>query len=363
MNKRTFVLLVLLLAGLAGATALFLYMGASSRDQVRLGEPLFENLDLNAIEGIKVESPENIFTIVKADGKWEVVEKGGYPADFDKIARFARKLNSLNIGRAFEKDAESLARLQLKLPDTPGASKDEMGVRFTLSDNNGKELVKLLAGRDREKMTPEGYPVPAGQYVRVGDMESILLINRFFESVKQYPSDWLKKSIVRVDSSSVESIACMEIKDGKQKVLYELSRKSPDEGLSLADGRAVKKTDVDKLADALSSLTLDDVTEAEKFDQPMNLIIDYWLFNGVKYRVFKTSSSGECQVKIEVSYQAPASAEEKSQEVLKAEKEEAQKVEELNAKLAPWVYTISKWRCGTLAENVDSLLEEEKEGE
>ncbi len=82
--------------------------------------------------------------------------------------------------------------------------------------------------------------------------------------------------------------------------------------------------------------------------------LDYWLFNGARYRVYKAPSSGEgCEVRIEVTHQGPVSADGQD-----GDQEEAQQADQLNKELAPWAYTLSKWRCGTLATDISGLLEE-----
>ncbi len=48
-------------------------------------------------------------------------------------------------------------------------------------------------------------------------------------------------------------------------------------------------------------------------------------------------------------------------EALEAEKQLAKQADELNERFAPWVYTISKWRCGTLITDVEGLLEKDKD--
>ena len=357
MNKKTFIRLFVILAGLAALTALTMYLRAPGQEEISMGQPLFQDLDVNAITTIKVETPDRTFSVIKTHGVWSVAERGGYAADFDKVARFGRKLTALTVGRAFPYDAEVLARLSLKLPKTMGSAKIEKGALFTLLDKNGDEIAKILVGKDRSKETQEGYPMPAGQFVRKGTMENVYLVDRFFESVEQNPADWLKKAILKVPSDQVSSISCMDVVDGKQKVFYELTRNNPGENFSLSSQQPVKKSEADKLADALSALTLEDVRPVGKEEQPQGPFLDYWLFDGTRYRVYK-APSGEngCEVRIQVSHMAPITADGKEDDQTKAKE-----MEELNKNLKPWAFILSDWRCSTLATSVDNLVEKDQE--
>ncbi|WP_028316361.1 DUF4340 domain-containing protein [Desulfatibacillum aliphaticivorans] len=356
MNKKTIIKLIATLAGLAVITAVTMYFNAPGGEETAMGQPLFQDLDINAVTSIKVETPEQTFTLVKNEDGWGLAERGNYPADFDKVARFGRKLTALTVGRAFRYDADVLARLSLKLPSTLGSPAEEKGALFTLTDKNDNEVAKILVGKDRTKETPEGYPMPAGQFVRMGDMKDVYLVDRYFEAVDQKPSDWLKKAILKVPSDQVASVTCMEVNEGRQKVIYELSRKNPGQDFSLSSQAPVKKADADKLADALSSLTLEDVRPVGDNEAHQGPFLDFWLFDGTKYRVYKAPVGEGCEVRIEISHMAPVTADGKDEDDAKAKE-----VEDLNKKLAPWAFKLSDWRCGTLATSEDSLIEQEKE--
>lgn len=353
MNKKTLAMLVLILAGLAGATALF---WPSAHKEARMGDLLFPDIDVNAITTIKVVSPDTSFSIIKAKDRWEVAERGNYAADFDKVARFGRKLTSLTVGRAFDYDADTLARLRLKKPATPGSPKKEMGTLFILSDQNNGELARLHIGADRQRQMPEGYAYPAGQFVRVGDEEKVFLVNRFFDTVDQSPADWLKKSIISVKPELIASIACIKTEGGKKNTVYELARVADCESFSLISGQPVKKTEADKLADALSALTLEDVKKVPDQDRPKGIFLEYRLFDKTVYRIFKSQSQGSdnCQVRIEVLFTAPDS---KGAEEEKAEITRLAAVE-LNKGLGPWIFDISKWRCTTFITDPSALVQD-----
>ncbi|MEW5736977.1 MAG: DUF4340 domain-containing protein [Thermodesulfobacteriota bacterium] len=392
MRKKTFIALLALCAAAALITAAYLYLARPKKPEVAMGALLYPNLDVNRVADIKVSSSTGDFSVKKTEAGWLSGRDFYYPADFDKVVRFLKGLSELKVGRVFSADMETLARLALREPDDKNASAGEKAAQFVLRDKDGKTILAVLAGRQREgkesqQFAGNQFKMPAGQYIRKQGSDTVYVVDRFFEMEEQKPADWMDKFLTRVDAGDVMRISLTNVEGGREIPIYELVRPAKDkdfEAVGFPPDEKIAKADVNRMAQFLSALSFDDVQKADPNASKDGHVFRFTLQNGVVYSVRFAAPSTPlgCQVALSVSY-APETAvsdalnktqEAGAEQTARAEgqaatptvKSPAEKaaeiaasVEKSNQQLAPWVFTLGKWRCDSLVRAREDLVEKQ----
>ena len=373
MRIKTLVILLVIFGLLAGAGALVIRLKSPSGGGSALGKLILAKLPANEISAITLKGPEISVLLAKKPDRWVVENRFHYPADFSKIADFVRKLKQAKIGRQFQSSEATLERLSLKSPDDKGAGEAGKGTKILLKDESGKLLASLLLGKPRESGVERSFP--DGHYVTLDNDPTIYLIDTHFAHLKKEPSGWLDKTLLKVEANEVKKISSLSA-DG-ETINYTFGRAEKGEDLEPGALPANKKVDtsaLNRLAGSLASLSMEDVIDPSDDSVSKGLKqshkLEYHLFNGMIYRVYPgkaCSEDGPCYLKVEVDYQGPA-AEKKPAADHKASSDEktgAEKTHEeidleakqLNKRLSPWVYVISKWQHDSFVTDLDKLLE------
>jgi hypothetical protein len=339
-----------------------------------MGKLILEKLPVNEISLITIKGSEKSVLLAKKPGRWVVENRFHYPADFAKIADFVRKLKQAKIGRQFTSSEATLERLSLKSPDDKGAGESEKGTQIQLKDESGKLLASLLLGKPRESGAERSFP--DGHYVTLDNDPIIYLIDSHFAHLQKEPSDWLDKSLLKVEANEVKKISSLSA-DGKTiNYTFRRAEKGKDlEPTGLPANKKVDKSALNRLARSLSSLSMEDVIDPSDVSVSTDLnkshTLEYHLFNGTIYRVYPgkaCSEDGQCYLKVKVDYQGPAEEKKPAADDKKASSEEKTSSEktpeeidleakQLNKRLGPWVYVISKWQHDAFVTDLDKLLE------
>jgi hypothetical protein len=379
MKTKTLVILLIILGLVAGAGALVMHVKSQGGSGSPLNKLILENLPVNDIFSIHIKGPEKLVLLTKKSDRWVVENRFQYPADFTKIADFVRKLKQAKIGRQFESTQDTLKRLSLKNPDDKEAGESEKGTQVQLKDESGKLLASLLLGKPRKSGTERSFP--DGHYVRLDNDPTVYLIDTHFAHLQNEPSDWLDKTLLKVEAKEVKKVSCLSADGKTTHYTFQRAEKGTDlETDALPPDKKVDKSALNRLARSLSSLSMDDVLDPSDDSVVAELkqsdTLEYHLFNGMIYRVYPGKACADddpCYLKVEVGYQKPAEAEktadkekpaaddkatsgkearpEKSPEEVKLE------AEQLNGRLSPWVYMISKWQHNAFVTDLEDLLE------
>jgi hypothetical protein len=380
MKTRTLIILLIILGFLAGVGALIIRLKATDRSKENLGALLLGNLPANEIVSITIQGAKDSVSLAKEEDRWIVADRFHYPADFSKIIDLVRRLKEAKIGRQFEASEETQRRLSLKNPDDPDAAEEEKGIRILLSDKQETPLASLLLGKTREGGAERRFP--SGQYVRLGKEPKIYLIDQHFAYLQKKPAEWLDKTLVEVDEEEVKKISCMTPDGKKTHFAFERSEKEKDlEPVNLPKDRKVKKSALERLSRALSSLRMENVEapsdDSESVGMERSKQLEYHLFNGMIYRLYfgkACSETDPCLLQLEVDYEKPAPEKEETAEGQSSKKGEAGsektpeelalEAKQLNERLSRWVYVIPKWQHGAFITDLDQLIEksEKKKG-
>jgi hypothetical protein len=396
MKPKTMLILLIILGVLIGASLLIKTTQTPSvSKKSRLGGELLENLPVNDITSVTIQSEEDTVQLGKIDDKWVVKSRYNYPVDFKKLIDFVKKWKEAKIGRSFKASSESLARMQLLPPDETEAKEDQKGIRVTLKKEDESVIANIITGKVREN----DQRASGGQYVRLDDSENVFLTDKNFKYMTKDSKGWLDKELLDIKDEDIQKVVFNSWDD---KHIYTVQREKKGEDaklINVPDGRKPKQSEVNSIMRALSSLRIEDVENPSE-TQTDKMKIDkmtFFLFNGKVYSLypekkFKDNNDIHC-LRVEVTFQKPPEAETKEEtppettsevtpvpeetpdaEAEKAEDEEKKKEEKTpeelsyeaemeNKKISGWTYIVAKWKYENFITNIEELLEEGKKEE
>ena len=339
MKSKTFLILIVVLCVLGLASYLVLHREKPAGEKSLMGEKLFEKLPLDAVAAVKIASADDLevktVELKKDDNGWGVAERFGYPADFKSISDLVEKFTESKIGRTFEGDPATLARLQLNPPDSQDAEADSKGLRVQLLGADNKPLVDTIVGKQRESSAGQG-----GHYLKKADGATVYLVDQSFRFIDKKPSQWIKTDLIDIKGKDVASVVCVS-PEGDETV-YEAARPEKDKDPELKDplaDRTLKNRSVNSLFDVLSSLKIKDVAGVsgdvpdEKTGFDANPHLEYALYDGTVYRLYpgKKAEGGDedgYYLKMEVDYRNPEKKDEASEEAVDSAEAEAVEIAE-----------------------------------
>ncbi|MCD6306303.1 MAG: DUF4340 domain-containing protein [Deltaproteobacteria bacterium] len=372
MKAKTLVILLVILVVLAVAGGLVIRSQDAKTPSGEMGRALFKGLPINDIAAVVIDTPTETASLKKTADFWIVEERFGYPADFSKLSDFVRRLREVKVGRQFEAAIEVTNRLALRAPDDAEARSGEKGTRIRMMDAEAKPLLDVVLGKTR--IADPGKGPPDGQYLMVTGQPRIYLIDQIFSSFEVGPSQWLKKRPVQVDASEIRRIVCLE-PDGAT-VRYAVKR--PEKGKDFVwvtplTDQKIKISSVNRLANALSSLSIEDVkpvSESPDFEKEnVSARLDYTLFDGRVYHVYPARSCSPtvpCRIRLQVTHEprteetaGDASAQTRDASAKTGAGESAPAVGETreNEHLKPWVFIIPEWQHQAFLTNFEDLVE------
>ena len=376
------ILLLALLAGIVGIA----YFKSNERNS-RLNhsiaskkdrELLFPEFEVNGVKKLRIKEDKQETTIAVQGDAWVVEERGGYPADKEKLQTVltSLKYEPVKAGRRVGKD--SWGKIGV---DSPGdATAYGVGTLVELFDEKGvvKHTFVLggsvnSSGGANSQMSMFGAP-PGNRFVRILDDDTIWEVANQYTELINKPEQWLRKDFVAI--SDIKSIA---VTAAKPEDSWKASRKTKDESdFTLEGGKPGEVIDSAKadVASLLSSPTFDDVLAkdkaAETFKDAVKAAIT--TFDGFTYNLQAVKKASDDGDKYYLSVTTTAKLADK-REPVKDEKEEDKKKKDeefaaakkaLEEKLAKekgfdgWVYKVTEYTINTLLKKRSEIVKSEE---
>jgi hypothetical protein len=252
---------------LGGITALFAVLAviavlqqASSLAPKFAERPFFPGLtdSINNVGEIAISSKSGIFHVRLNQGKWAVVEKGGFPADAAQARSVAVGMASLTTLEPKTNRADWLNFVNLGAPDKGG---DAIGVALT--DTMGKAMAEIIVGKGQGTADDLGR---TQLFVRKPNDNQVWLA-RGNLTPKANAADWLDKAVINIARDRVKG-ASVTPPTGPA---YTLARDSKDQQdfklLDMPAGRQLSfEGSPDGVGSALIGFDFDDVAKADQFD-------------------------------------------------------------------------------------------------
>ncbi len=331
------------IAVVIAAIALSLAGGQSAAD-ARSGEMVFAGLGerLGDAAMVKITGAGGPVTLERhSAGKttdWLVAEKGGYPADPQKIRQTLLGFAELKLVEPKTDKAKLYKRLDVEDPGT----KDGHSRLVEIDDAKGGKLGEIIVGKRRPDRLGTGAD---GLYIRKpGDAQSWLA-----QGSVDLPTDikdWLDKNVAQIAAKRIRQVTLTH-EDGSTLVLKrdKEDAKFTAEGAP-ADAKFKSDAALAEPAGVLDGVELNDVRKAADLPAPEKGVAraEWVTFDGLTItgETFKKDDSNWVRLK--------ASGEGKAAEEAAA----------LNARWAPWVYSVYEYKANAMKTKLADLVEAPK---
>ena len=333
------VAIMIALALVAGAAALFLLRGEgeSSSNVSALGQPLFPQLKAADVARITVADAQGALNLEKKGGVWSIVERGGFPADIERVGALVVGLLELKSGQSEPIAEKERARMQLSAP----GKGEGAATTVTLKAQDGKILAELLVGKKYFKTQPEGDASKMqgdGRFVMLpADPARVILVSDPLKQAVSAAAEWISR-----EGFAIENIKSLEVKlpdDG-----YAVARDNIDAAWVLdGKGGVLDQNRANSATYALARLEAADLAAAGAdagLDQGPQVTAT--TFDGVVYRI-KFGKPEKDRIFAQVTTEgtpvrsareAPAPANEKPEDKEKREKAAADEIKRFGERIA-----------------------------
>jgi len=264
--------------------------GAWRPEALPPGAALLGGFEVNDVASVRLTGPDGTVTLRRGTDGWSVAERGGYGADFERIAALVRALGDLQAVQSVPVGEADRGQLTMRVPgdDVPDG---EAGVLVELSDESGQPLRSVLLGK-MHFTTPQGAGPGTGgsitgRYVFLEDRPGhAYLVSQTFSDAQTEPTEWLDKSFVRPGMASK-----VEVKAAGRDRNWTLERDGPGAAWALAGLRRNQTTDPARASTVetmLSGMAVADVADGPEDprikpleEKPVTVTVDS--FDGVRY--------------------------------------------------------------------------------
>jgi hypothetical protein len=374
MNSKQFKLLIGIFFVVCGLGVVLLTRDRNSwqKAEQEMGGKVFDTFPLNDVAAITIAGSSNTLNLARSNDLWTVVERDGYPANYENVKGLLTKVWELKVVRPMKVGASQLGSLDLL---DPGKGKNS-GKLVVFKGKDGKELHTLLLGKEHTHETGDSSPYggggyPDGRYVMPdGKAAAVALVQETFSSVDPQPSSWLQRDFFKVEKPKSIEVTTTNS--------WKVTRETETGEWKLADPKPGETLDTTKTGSfnyALSSPSFEDVVVNTKLDDlglttPKRIVIE--TFEGFTYTIDAGKKDGEdtyylkLAVKADLSAERKAGADEKPADKEKLDKEFKDKQDKLKEKLAKeesygkWIYKVSNWTLNSLLKDRSELLKKEE---
>ncbi|VEN72531.1 conserved hypothetical protein [Candidatus Desulfarcum epimagneticum] len=349
-------LLTLFVALCVAASAAWFFKSREDRraDPGFAGKRLIKGLDVNQIAQITLQAPDSHVELARGESAWTVKNRWDYPADFEKLTDFVKKLAGLKIGREFTGSDETLSRLSLLPPGQDGEKAPGRGTRAVFKNDSGDVMADLILGKTRSAQSGSG-----GHYVRLGEDSAVFLVDKSFRFLETDPAQWMDVRILDVPADEVERIDCFVRSKGKNRKRYSLKRPArgkPPELEGVAKSKKFQASKTDGIFKALAPLYIEDVADPGKkwgaaFDKKP--FYAYRLYDGAVYTVRPggplSDQDERRYFKVEAAFPAP------DKDATPDSARDAQRKKTAGG--LSWTYVVSKWTADIFSPDPASYFE------
>ena len=289
MSARVAALLLVLLLALGGGALLVKQQGQSQRPAGAgaLGQPLLKNLKAADVAAIAIRAPGAALTLERKADQWVIAERGGFPADVEKVRDLVLKALELKVGQSEPIGEKDRARLKL----------DDSGTQLEFRGADGKPLARLAIGAKFFKREPESpdRAIGDGRFVMLpDDAKMVYVVADPLTLASTKSADWISRT-----GFAAEKVKAMQVQlAGSER--WRIERPGDNANWKLSPLRAGEKLDVIRANSAsysLNSVELADVAAPGAksadtgLDKPVTIVAS--TFDGLTYTVKLGKAAGD----------------------------------------------------------------------
>ncbi len=371
MGNRVIVIIIAL-ALAAGAASLYLLggEGKSSSNASALGQTLFPQLKAAEVTRISIQEPQATLTLEKKEGRWLIAERGGFPADLDRVGELVVKVIELKTGQTEPIAEKERARMQLGAP----GKGEGAATLVTFKAQDGKTLAELLVGKKYFRNPPEGDASKAqgdGRFVMLpADPARVIVISDPLKLATSAAGEWIAHEGV-----AIENIKSLNVKLADDAFALERDNLDAPWKLEGKDGE-LDPSRASAIGFALSKLEIADVAAAGAdagFDQGAQITAA--TTDGLEYKL-RIGKLDKDRYMVQVALEGTptravraAPADEKAEDKDKREKAAAEELKRFTERVArekalgPFTVLIAKAKLDEVLKKRADLLKQEKKEE
>lgn len=354
-------------------------LNRASSGATKTRELLFPDFDINGIKKIRIKEDKQETTINVQGDQWVVSERGGYPANKEKLQTvlMGLKYEKIKAGRRIGKD--SWGKIGVNSPGE--ATAFGVGTLIELLDEAGTVKHSFVlggkvtsSGGQDDQMSMFGGGPQGNRFVRLKNEDTIYEVANQFSDLENKPEAWVLKDFIAV--SGLKSI---EVTAPKAEDSWKASKKAEsDTEFALEGAKADEKIDDGKvtLSSLLSSPSFDDVLgkdkAAETFKDSVKAVLT--TFDGFTYTIQAAKKAVDGADKWFMTVTTTAAIPQK-REAAKDEKPEDKKAKDeqfeaqkksLEEKLAKekacdgWVYQVTEYTINSLFKKRSEIIKKEE---
>jgi len=215
----------------------------------RRGQTLLESFAVTDVAQITLKGAKETTTLQRTDKGWQVVERGGYDANFNQINNLLRTLESVKVNQAIEAGPTYGARFGM---DPQASSESDRGVEMTFRKADDSVIATILLGKDSSG---------GGRFVRnAADTTGIYVTSESFPAASPQPKSWLEEDFI--DIQKIQSVAVSTPGNAK-KIEWRVARDNENAEFGLDGAKKVETIDStanSTLKTLLSSARFQDVS-------------------------------------------------------------------------------------------------------
>ena len=381
MNRKQLGILIVL-GAVIGALGLYVSRrnaaSFQSSGEGGAGKKLLPDFPINDVARIQIKQGTNELNLAQQNDNWTVRERYGYPANFQEIGDFLRKIWELKIVQTEQVGPSQFSKLELVESDQGTNS----ATLVEFKDKSEQTLKAVLLGKKHTRKSENASPLggsdgwPDGRYVLVKNgPKDVAVVSDALSEVETKPDRWLNK-----DFFKVEKLKGISVTHTNSTNSWTLTRETENGPLTLAEAKPGEQLDSGKsspVGNALSYPSFTDIASPQAkpeeigMDNPVMARLE--TFDGFSYtaKIGRKTNDDNCYLNLSLSADLPKERtpgkDEKPEDKEKLDKEFKEKMSKLEEKLKQektfekWTYLVSKWTVDPLLKERKDLLAEKKE--
>lgn len=353
MNKKNIVVLAIITLLVVVITVLLVQRRQAATSDDALGALFFRGLEqkLNDVATVEIIQGKERVTLQRDGETWRIKEKGGYPADFDKLKPLVLSIANLRSVEAKTTKPDQYAKLGVTDP----AAEDAIHPGVTLKDASGTTLAALVIGEAHD--SDDGLRKQV--YVRRLNEAQAWLVEGKVEVITD-PAQWLRKDrVVDIFRSRIKSFS-ITLPEGAH---YVVAKTSPEQkGFQYSplprNAKIRSQARLDDMSAALENVVPDDVFVAETFTFPPTGVgrNEYRTFDGLVVKTALLQKDNKWYVTYEVAFDANATPPAAQSDAAAEAGKVKQEAETLAQKLKGWVFVIPEAKATLMTKKISDVL-------